>query len=125
EMSGKVTVITGATPHGQGQETSFAQLAADKLGVRMEDVVVMRGDTAVAHYGRDTYGSRATVIGGTAILMCIDKILAKAGKLAAHLLKTKEKNIVFKSGKFFAQGKPSKSLTIAQLAAESYVAKNI
>ena len=68
EMSGKVTVITGATPHGQGQETSFAQLAADKLGVPMEDVVVMRGDTAVAHYGRDTYGSRATVIGGTAIL---------------------------------------------------------
>ena len=58
EMSGKVTVITGATPHGQGQETSFAQLAADKLGVPMEDIVVMRGDTAVAHYGRDTYGSR-------------------------------------------------------------------
>jgi carbon-monoxide dehydrogenase large subunit len=124
-MSGKVTVITGATPHGQGQETSFAQLAADKLGVRMEDVVVMRGDTAVAHYGRDTYGSRATVIGGTAILMCIDKILHKARKLAAHLLKAKEKNLVFKAGRYFPKGKPKQSLTIAQLAAESYVAKNI
>src|SRR3989442_14552791 len=78
EMSGKVTVITGATPHGQGQETSFAQIAADKLGVPIEDIVVMRGDTAVAHYGRDTYGSRATVIGGAAILICIDKIIAKA-----------------------------------------------
>ena len=125
EMSGKVTVITGATPHGQGQETSFSQLAADKLGVRMEDVVVMSGDTAVAHYGRDTYGSRATVIGGTAILMCIEKILAKARKLAAHQLKAKEKEMVFKAGRFFVKGKPKQSLTIAQLAAESYVAKNI
>ena len=125
EMSGKVTVITGATPHGQGQETSFAQLAADKLGVAIEDIVVLRGDTASAHYGRDTYGSRATVIGGTAILMSIDKILAKARKLAAHLLKTKEKNVAFKGGKFFARGKPKNALTLAQLAAESYVAKNI
>jgi len=125
EMSGKVTVITGATPHGQGQETSFAQLAADKLGVSIEDIVVLRGDTASAHYGRDTYGSRATVIGGTAILMCIDKIVAKARKLAAHLLKTKEKNVQFKDGKFFVSGKPKNALTLAQLAAEAYVAKNI
>jgi carbon-monoxide dehydrogenase large subunit len=125
EMSGKVTVITGATPHGQGQETTFAQLAADKLGVPLEDVVVMRGDTAVAHYGRDTYGSRATVIGGTAIVMCIEKILAKAHTLAAHLLKAKAKDVVFKDGRFFVRGKPGKALTLAQLAAESFVAKNI
>src|SRR6185436_12567832 len=104
EMSGKVTVITGATPHGQGQETSFAQITADKLGVPMEDVVVMRGDTAVAHYGRDTYGSRATVIGGTAIVMCIEKIIAKARKLAAHQLGAKEKNVDFRNGRFFAKG---------------------
>jgi len=125
EMSGKVTVITGATPHGQGQETSFTQLAAEKLGVPMEDVVVLRGDTAVAHYGRDTYGSRATVIGGTAILMCIDKIISKAKKLAAHQLKAKEKDIVFKDGRFFKKGHPRNALTIQHLAAESYVAKNI
>ena len=125
EMSGKVTVITGATPHGQGQETSFAQIAADKLGVPIEDIVVMRGDTAVAHYGRDTYGSRATVIGGTAILMCIDKIIAKARKLAAHLLDTKEKSVEFSDGKFFVKGKPKKALTWKQLAPEAYVAKNI
>ena len=125
EMSGKVTVITGATPHGQGQETSFAQIAADQLGVPIEDIVVMRGDTAVAHYGRDTYGSRATVIGGTAIVMCIDKIIAKARKLAAHLLDTKEKNIGFRDGKFFAKAKPKKALTWKQLAPEAYVAKNI
>src|SRR5256886_11253719 len=125
EMSGQVTVITGATPHGQGQETSFAQIAADKLGVPIEDIVVMRGDTAVAHYGRDTYGSRATVIGGAAILMCIDKIIAKARKLAAHLLDTKEKSVAFRDGKFSAKGKPKKALTWNKLAPEAYVAKNI
>jgi carbon-monoxide dehydrogenase large subunit len=125
EMSGKVTVITGATPHGQGQETSFAQIAADKLGVPLEDIVVMRGDTAVAHYGRDTYGSRATVIGGTAILLCLDKIIAKATKLAAHLLGAKAARVVFKQGRFSVKGSPKKSLGWAQLAAEAYVAKNI
>ena len=125
EMSGKVTVITGATPHGQGQETSFAQIAGDQLGVPIEDIVVMHGDTAVAHYGRDTYGSRATVIGGTAIVMCIDKIIAKARKLAAHLLDTKEKSVEFRDGKFSAKGKPKKALTWKQLAPEAYVAKNI
>jgi carbon-monoxide dehydrogenase large subunit len=125
EMSGKVTVITGATPHGQGQETSFAQIAADKLGVPLEDIVVMRGDTAVAPYGRDTYGSRATALGGTAIVMCIDRIIAKAARLAAHLLGTKPKNIIFRGGKFSVKGSPKKSIGWTQLAAESYVAKNL
>src|SRR5439155_16398269 len=125
EMSGKVTVITGATPHGQGQETSFAQITADKLGVPIEDVVVMRGDTAVAHYGRDTYGSRATVIGGTAILMCIDRIIAKAARLAAHLLGAKPKDITFRNGKFSVKSNSKKSLNWERLAAESYVAKNL
>src|SRR2546428_10279873 len=125
EMSGKITVITGATPHGQGQETSFAQIAADKLGVPIEDIVVMRGDTAVAHYGRDTYGSRATGNGGTGNVLCIDKIIAKAKKLAAHLLATKEKNLIFRDGKFSLQGAPKKALSWKQLAPEAHVAKNI
>jgi carbon-monoxide dehydrogenase large subunit len=125
EMSGKVTVITGATPHGQGQETSFAQITADRLGVPIADVVVFRGDTAVAHYGRDTYGSRATAIGGTAIVMCVDKILTKATRLAAHILGTKPKNILFRDGKFTIKGQPRKSITIQKLAEESFVAKNL
>lgn len=125
EMSGKVTVITGTTPHGQGQETSFTQLTADKLGVAPEDIVVMRGDTAVAHYGRDTYGSRATVVGGTAILMCIDKIIAKAKILAVHLLGTNIKRLEFRDGKFFVKGKPKKVLTWKELGAEAYIAKNL
>jgi carbon-monoxide dehydrogenase large subunit len=125
EMSGKVTVITGATPHGQGQETSFAQIAADRLGVPMEDVVVHRGDTAVAHYGRDTYGSRATAIGGTAIVLCIEKILAKATRLAAHILGTKPKNVLLRGGRFSVKGSPKKFITIQKLAEESFVAKNL
>ncbi len=125
EMSAKVTVITGATPHGQGQETSFAQIVADRLGVPIEDIVVMRGDTAVAHYGRDTYGSRTTVVGGSAIVMCIDKLVAKGKILAAHLLGTKPNKIEFRDGKFFIKGSPKKSVTWKQLAPESYIAKNI
>jgi aerobic carbon-monoxide dehydrogenase large subunit len=122
EFSGKVTVITGSTPHGQGQETSFAQLVADRLGMPMEDIVVLRGDTNVAHYGRDTYGSRATVLGGTAIMMCVDKILAKARTLAAHLLVSPAEHLTFENGRF-AVG--SKSIGWGELAPQAYVAKNI
>lgn len=125
EMSGKATVITGATPHGQGQETSFTQIAADRLGLPPEDIVVLRGDTAVAHYGRDTYGSRATVLGGTAIVMSIDKVIAKAKILAGHLLKAPPKRVDFRGGRFSVQGKPRRALTWKDLAVEAYVAKNL
>jgi len=125
EISGKVTVITGTTPHGQGQETSFAQITADKLGIPPSDIVVMRGDTAVAHYGRDTYGSRATAVGGTAIVMCIDKILAKASILAAHLLRVSPKVMQFRDGKFFAKGKPKAALGWKEIAPAAYVARDL
>jgi carbon-monoxide dehydrogenase large subunit len=125
EISGKVTVITGATPHGQGQETSFAQIVADRLGVPIEDIVVLHGDTNVAHYGRDTYGSRATALGGTAIVMCIDRIVAKASKLAAHLLSVAEDDVEFREGQFVAKGKPDSSVNWATLAGEAYIAKNL
>jgi aerobic carbon-monoxide dehydrogenase large subunit len=125
EISGKVTVITGTTPHGQGQETSFAQIAADRLGVPIEDVVVLRGDTASAHFGRDTYGSRATALGGTAIAMSIDKIIEKTKTLAAALLKSTPEEIEFENGKFFVSGDPEKTLGWGQIASEAYVAKNL
>jgi carbon-monoxide dehydrogenase large subunit len=125
EISGKVTVITGATPHGQGQETSFAQIAADWLGVPIEDIVVFRGDTAMAHFGRDTYGSRATALGGTAIVMSIEKIIEKAKTLAAALLKSTREEIEFKDGKFFAKGEVQNALGWGQLASEAYIAKNL
>ena len=124
EISGKVTAITGSSPHGQGQETSFAQIVADRLGVAIEDVVVMHGDTAVAHYGRDTYGSRATVVGGTALVMCTDKIIAKAKILAAHLLGVTADRVAFEDGRFSAPG-VDKQLSLGELAGEAFVAKNL
>jgi carbon-monoxide dehydrogenase large subunit len=124
EISGKVTVITGVSPHGQGQETTFAQIVADRLGVPMNDVVVLHGDTNVAHYGRDTYGSRGTAVGGSAIVMCIDKIVAKAKILAAHLLETTVDQVTFNQGRFSTRGK-DKSLGWIELAGEAYVAKNL
>jgi carbon-monoxide dehydrogenase large subunit len=125
EISAKVTVITGVSPHGQGQETTFAQIVADRLGVPMEDIVVLHGDTNVAHYGRDTYGSRGTAVGGSAIVMCIDKIVAKAKALAAHLLGTPPDAVVFERGSFRAPGKSDRTIGWAELAGEAYVAKNL
>ena len=125
EISGKVTVITGTTPHGQGQETSFAQIAADWLGVPIEDIVVLHGDTATAHFGRDTYGSRATALGGSAIVMSIEKIIEKAKSLAAALLQSTPKEIEFKDGKFFVTGETQNALGWGQIASEAYVAKNL
>jgi carbon-monoxide dehydrogenase large subunit len=125
EFSAKVTVITGVSPHGQGQETSFAQIAADRLGVPFEDVVVLHGDTSVAHYGRDTYGSRGTAVGGSAIVMCIDKVIAKAKILAAHLLETTADHVEFANGVFSSPGVTNREIPWSELAAAAYVAKSL
>jgi len=125
EISAKVTVITGVSPHGQGQETSFAQVAADRLGVPIEDVVVLHGDTNVAHYGRDTYGSRGMAVGGSAIVMCIDKIIAKAKILAAHLLETTADHVEFADGTFSSPGVSTREIPWAELAGAAYVAKSL
>lgn len=98
EPTGKVTVLTGASPHGQGQETSFAQIAADELGVDLNDVTVIHGDTGVVQYGIGTFGSRATAVGGTAVLVAIQKLKEKAGKIAAHLLKVDVSSLTFAGG---------------------------
>jgi carbon-monoxide dehydrogenase large subunit len=124
DMSAKVTVVTGATPHGQGQETSFTQIVADRLGVPPEDIVVLHGDTAVAIYGRDTYGSRATAVGGTAIVMSVDKILTKAKVLAGHLLGVAAGDVQFANGRFTTAG-TERAIEWKELATEAYVAKNI
>ena len=129
EFSGKITATTGVSPHGQGQETSFAQIIADKLGVPSGDIVLQHGDTNTAPYGRDTYGSRATVVGGTALVMCCDKIIAKAKTLAAHLLKGKEKDCVFEvkngAGTFYLKGKAKNALGWGKIAFASIDAKDI
>ncbi len=125
EISGKVTVITGVSPHGQGQETSFAQITADRLGVPIEDVVVLHGDTNIAHFGRDTYGSRGTAVGGTAIVMCADKVLAKAKILAAHLLETTADHVEFANGTFSSPGVTTREIPWAELAGAAYIAKSL
>ncbi|MGI8838438.1 MAG: xanthine dehydrogenase family protein molybdopterin-binding subunit [Pyrinomonadaceae bacterium] len=103
EPTGKVTVLTGASPHGQGQETSFAQIAADELGVDLNDVTVIHGDTGIVQYGIGTFGSRATAVGGTAVLIAIQKLKEKANKIAAHMLKADAGNLAFEGGRYSLQ----------------------
>src|SRR5687767_6213847 len=98
EPTGKVTVLTGASPHGQGQETSFAQIAADELGVKLNDVTVIHGDTGIVQYGIGTFGSRATAVGGTAVLIAIQKLKEKAAKIAAHMLQCDASGMKFEAG---------------------------
>jgi carbon-monoxide dehydrogenase large subunit len=100
EPTGKVTVLTGASPHGQGQETSFAQIAADELGVDMNDVTVIHGDTGVVQYGIGTFGSRATAVGGTAVYVAIQKLKEKANKIAAHMLQADATRLSFEGGRY-------------------------
>jgi carbon-monoxide dehydrogenase large subunit len=153
EPTGKVTVLTGASPHGQGQETSFAQIAADELGVDLGDVTVIHGDTGVVQYGIGTFGSRATAVGGTAVLIAIQKLKEKAGKIAAHMLQCETSQIAFESGKYSREAASAaaagtstpvvpvgeapagalpepqtegrKSLTIQEIALAAHIAKEI
>ena len=103
EPTGKVTVLTGASPHGQGQETSFAQIAADELGVDLNDVTVIHGDTGVVQYGIGTFGSRATAVGGTAVYVAIQKLKEKAEKIASHILQADASRVSFEGGKYSLQ----------------------
>jgi carbon-monoxide dehydrogenase large subunit len=117
EPTGKVTVLTGASPHGQGQETSFAQIAADELGVDLNDVTVIHGDTSIVQYGIGTFGSRATAVGGTAVFIALQRLKEKATKIAAHMLQTEAANIAFEDSHF--------SLLAAEAAAAGEVPEPI
>src|SRR6266481_1633814 len=103
EPTGKVTVLTGASPHGQGQETSFAQLVGDELGVDLNDVTVIHGDTSIVQYGIGTFGSRGTAVGGTAVFNALQKLKEKATELAAHLLGSDASAVAFNEGRFSAE----------------------
>jgi aerobic carbon-monoxide dehydrogenase large subunit len=116
-LTGKVVVTTGSLPHGQGLETTFAQIVADELGVPYDDVEVQWGDTQGTPFGYGTYGSRSLAVGGTAIKRSVDKIKEKARKLAAHMLEANEADIVFEDGRAFVKGSPDQAKTFAELAA--------
>src|SRR5262249_21522843 len=125
EPTGKVTILTGASPHGQGEETAFAQIAADELGVSVNDSTVIHGDTAVVQYGIGTFGSRALVVGGTAVYMAIQKLKEKAGKIAAHLLGVDASTVVFADGKFTSKAAAGKQVTLQEVALAAHLAKNL
>jgi aerobic carbon-monoxide dehydrogenase large subunit len=114
EPTGKVTVMTGASPHGQGQETSFAQIAADELGVDLHDVTVIHGDTGIVQYGIGTFGSRATAVGGTAVLIAIQKLKEKAAKIAAHILQCEASGLCFEAGRYSRQAAASAATGVSE-----------
>ncbi|TFV48990.1 molybdopterin cofactor-binding domain-containing protein [Blastococcus sp. TF02A_35] len=120
--TGKVEVVTGSTPHGQGHETAWSQLVADSLGVPFEDVEVLHGDTAISSRGLDTYGSRSLVVGGSAVVRAADKVIAKARKIAAHLLEASEDDLEFADGKFSVRGTPGTGLGIQEIALAIFAA---
>ncbi len=122
EPSGKVTIHTGTSPHGQGQETSFAQLAADELGVSMDDIVVLHGDTSVIPYGIGTFGSRNTAVGGPALFYALQDIKEKVKKFGKMLLKSE--NVVFENGKCTCQVS-GKEVTFQTIAGAAYRAMQL
>ncbi|MBA3471980.1 MAG: molybdopterin-dependent oxidoreductase [Rubrobacter sp.] len=124
-MTGKVEVVTGSTPHGQGHETSWSQITADALGISPDDVVVLHGDTAVSPLGRDTYGSRSLAVGGIAVHLACEKVVDKAKKIAAHMLEAAEDDLEFEGGKFSVAGSPDQNVTIQDVATTAFLGVNI
>jgi len=123
--TGKVTVLTGTSPHGQGHETTFAQMAADELGVPYDDVVVVHGDTDALVYGIGTFGSRATAVGGAALMMSVDKIKEKAKTIAAHLLEARPEDMEYSEGRMYVKGNPEKGSSIQEVAFAAFRAANL
>jgi len=121
--TGSITVLTGSHAHGQGHETTFAQLVADHLGVPIEQIEIVHGDTAKIPYGMGTYGSRSLAVGGSAIIKAMDKVVAKGRKIAAHLLEAAEADIEFTDGKFRVAG-TDREKTLAEIALTAYVPHN-
>lgn len=119
--TGSVEVLTGSHAHGQGHETTFAQLVSERLGVPMESINIVHGDTDKVQFGMGTYGSRSGAVGMSAIVKALDKVEAKAKKVAAHLLEAAEADIDFKDGKFTVKG-TDKSVAFADVALNAYVA---
>jgi carbon-monoxide dehydrogenase large subunit len=119
--TGSVEVLTGCHAHGQGHETTFAQLVSERLGIPFEQVSVVHGDTDKVQFGMGTYGSRSGAVGMSAIAKALDKIEAKAKKVAAHLLEAAEGDLEFKDGKFTVAG-TDKSMAFGEVALGAYVA---
>lgn len=125
--TGKVEVITGTSPHGQGHETAWSQIVADRLGVPFEDVEVLHGDTQIAPRGLDSYGSRSLVVGGEAVVRAADKVIEKARPIAAHLLEASPDDVEFADGRFKVKGMGSdhEGLGMPDIALAVFAAHNL
>jgi carbon-monoxide dehydrogenase large subunit len=123
--TGKVEVVTGTTPHGQAHETSWSMIVADKLGVSPDDVEVLHSDTAISPHGLDTYGSRSLAVGGTAVALGCDKIIAKARAIAAHQMEVAEGDLEFANSTFSVKGSPEKAMPLAGVAFAAFQAHNL
>ena len=122
--TGKVEVVTGASAHGQGHETAFSQIVADRLGVPFEDVEVLHGDTQIAHKGLDTYGSRSLVVGGIAVVKAAEKVVEKAKVMAAHLLEASADDLEFGDGKFTVRG-TDQAVSMGEIAFAAFQGHNL
>ena len=120
--TGKATVYTGGHPHGQGEETTFAQIAAEELGIPLADVEVVHGDTKLTPYGQGTYGSRTTPVEGGSVALSARKVRDKARKIAAHLLEAREDDLEFSGGRFSVKGSPKAGKTIQEISWAAYMA---
>jgi aerobic carbon-monoxide dehydrogenase large subunit len=123
--TGKVELLTGTSPHGQGHETAWSQIASDYLGVPVEDIEVLHGDTGRSVYGMDTYGSRSLAVGGQAIVKAADRVVEKARQIAAHQLEVRADDLEFVDGSFRVKGDPEKAQTIQAVAFEAFSAHNL
>jgi carbon-monoxide dehydrogenase large subunit len=121
--TGTVTVFTGSHSHGQGHETTFAQVVAARLGIAVEAVEIVHGDTGRIPFGMGTYGSRSLAVGGSAIVKAVDKVIAKGKKIAAHLLEAADTDITFENGEFKVAG-TDKKVPFGQVALSAYVPHN-
>jgi len=121
--TGSVTVFTGTHSHGQGHETTFAQLVSDRLGLPMENIEISHGDTNKVQFGMGTYGSRSLAVGGEALIRAVDKIIDKAKKIAAHVLEASADDIEFKDGNFTVAG-TDRSMAFGEVALTAYVPHN-
>jgi aerobic carbon-monoxide dehydrogenase large subunit len=121
----KVQVVTGSSPHGQGHETAWSMIVAEKLGVSPDDVDVLHSDTAISPIGLDTYGSRSLAVGGVAIAIACDKVIDKAKQIAAHQLEASADDLEFSGGVFRVAGTPEKEVPLAAIAFAAFTAHDL
>ena len=125
EPTGRACIMTGSSPHGQGQETTFAQMGADILGIDPSQVQVVHGDTSIVPYGIGTFGSRATAVGGTAAYKSLQKVKEKLARIAAHIVDSDPERMVFADGRISARESPKKSVAFGEAVSAAYVAKTL